>query len=54
MTLSQSDLNQLFGNEVTLEITGAVSSSGPITVTPTMAISLENRLLITFRTGEAN
>ena len=54
VTLTQADLNSLFGNEVALEITGAVSSSGPITVTPTMAISIENRLVLVIRTGEAN
>ncbi|MEX2179151.1 MAG: hypothetical protein WD801_10605 [Gemmatimonadaceae bacterium] len=56
VTLDSADMSNLFGAEekVAFEIGGAVTSAAPITVTPTMAISMSNRLILTIRTGGGN
>jgi xanthine dehydrogenase iron-sulfur cluster and FAD-binding subunit A len=45
-------MSRLFGNQIAMEIGGTVSSTSPITVTPTQAITMDNRLVLTIRTGK--
>ncbi len=56
VTLDSADMANILGteNKVAIEIGGAVTSAAPITVTPTMAISMSNRLILTIRTGGGN
>jgi hypothetical protein len=51
VTLLSSEVQQLFGNQVALDVNGAVNSVSPITVSPKQKVSISNRLILTIRTG---
>lgn len=51
VALQASDVQQLFGNQVTLDVNGTVNSAAPVTVTPKQRVSIANRLILTIRTG---
>lgn len=52
--LDSAEMALLMGNEVAISTTGAVTSAGPITVTPRQAIRIGNRMILTVRTGGGN
>ena len=52
VSLDSLAMSRLFGNQIAMEIGGTVSSTSPITVTPTQAITMDNRLVLTIRTGK--
>lgn len=52
VSLLASDIRQLFGNQVVLAMSGGVSSTTPLIVTPKQAISIANRLILTIHTGK--
>lgn len=47
---NETQIQKMLGNSCTLSVTGSVSSAAPITVTPKLAVKIDNRLLITVRT----
>lgn len=54
IALNEAEMDLLVGKEVEITVTGAVNSAAPITVTPRQAITIENRMILTIRTGEEN
>lgn len=52
VALTRADLDNLFGRKVMVTVSGAVSSTGPLTLTPRLKIIVANRMILTLRTGE--
>jgi hypothetical protein len=52
VVFDSTDMANLFGNEVQFEMSGGVNSTAPITITPTQAIHIDNRMILTVRTKE--
>jgi hypothetical protein len=52
VALTRADLDNLFGRKVMVTVSGAVSSTGPLTLTPRLKIIVANRMILTIRTGE--
>jgi len=51
VTLDQTDMQKLQGEKATVVLTGTMTSAAPITVTPRQEISIDNRIILTVRTG---
>ena len=54
ISLTGDEMRQLFGSRVAISMTGGVSSTGPIDVTPKQSITIGNRLVTKIRTGGGN
>lgn len=51
ITLDQTDLRSLIGNKVNVTITGSMSATQPIVVTPRQKITIDNRLVVKLHAG---
>jgi len=51
VALTAIDMQQLFGKQVVLSISGGITSPGPVIVSPKQKVSIANRLVLTIRTG---
>jgi hypothetical protein len=54
LQLDSARIARLIGNNVNLEVTGTVTSTAPVIVTPRQVISLANRFILKVRTGGGN
>jgi hypothetical protein len=54
ITLDANEVRSLFGHKVALSITGDVSSTAPIDITPRQVIVIANRLVLEVLTGGGN
>ncbi len=51
VTLDSAEIQSILGKTISLNITGSVTAATPILVTPKQAVSIDNRLVVTVRTG---
>ena len=54
IALSKQEMQLLFSNDVAVSMTGGVTSSSPIDMTPKQVITIGNRLRLFILTGSAN
>ena len=52
--LDSTEMALLMGKEIEITVTGSVSSTGPITVTPRQEMRIANRMILRVRTGGGN